>query len=110
MQAFTQANELVAQLQPWSLSSSAEDIERAIFYAVETLRISGLLLRPFMPQKMDEMLSALGSSEGSSALPTDEEWEDTLRLRDSFALRYSEKKVKPLFPKLQVEEEAKQVL
>lgn len=35
-------------------------VDRVIYTGVETLRIVGILLQPFMPQKADELLARLG--------------------------------------------------
>lgn len=52
--------------QPWASSNPT----KSIAYAYETLRISGILLQPFMPTKSAELLDRLGVSD------TQRRWED----------------------------------
>lgn len=53
---------------PWALSTPAGLRLSACAWAIETLRISGILLQPFIPTKADELLSALGVSQEYRAL------------------------------------------
>ena len=56
-----QANKVYSEAQPWLLST--EPSQRAQIHAisVETLRICGILLQPFIPEKSVELLEALGT-------------------------------------------------
>lgn len=56
-----QANKIYSEAQPWL--PSANDSHRAQIHAisVETLRICGILLQPFIPEKSVELLEALGT-------------------------------------------------
>lgn len=51
-----QSNKLFTDLQPWSSPNPT----KAIVYAYESLRISGILLQPFLPLKAPELLDRLG--------------------------------------------------
>ena len=50
---------------PWTLAKIAteDDVDEVIFLCAESLRISGILLQPFMPTKMKTLLDMLGVSE-----------------------------------------------
>ncbi|KAL2162705.1 hypothetical protein VTH06DRAFT_6541 [Thermothelomyces fergusii] len=61
----TSLNQFLTQTQPWSLvaSESPEDraaAEKVLFLAAEGLRISGILLQPFLPDKAWRLLDILG--------------------------------------------------
>jgi methionyl-tRNA synthetase len=47
---------MVTTLQPWASPNPT----KAIVYAYETLRISAILLEPYMPTKAAELLDRLG--------------------------------------------------
>jgi methionyl-tRNA synthetase len=49
---------MLTTLQPWASPTPT----KAIVYAYETLRISGILLQPVMPFKAGELLDRLGVS------------------------------------------------
>lgn len=58
-------NEFLTQTQPWSLVKSDDPQAKAaadmvLFQAAESLRISGILLQPFMPDKATRLLDTLG--------------------------------------------------
>lgn len=58
-------NEFLTLTQPWSLvkSKNQEDgvvADRVLFLAAEGLRISGILLQPFLPEKAARLLDTLG--------------------------------------------------
>lgn len=54
------ANKHLQLLAPWSKTSSPSSIHRALFYASESMRISGILLQTIMPEKSSELLDRLG--------------------------------------------------
>ncbi|KAL2263598.1 hypothetical protein VTK26DRAFT_6065 [Humicola hyalothermophila] len=65
MEAGTQVNEFLTLTQPWSLIKSELPenkvlAERVLFLAAESLRISGILLQPFLPDKAARLLATLG--------------------------------------------------
>lgn len=46
---------------PWAASTSTDTIEAVYTTILETLRICGILLQPFMPSKAEMLLDALGT-------------------------------------------------
>ncbi|KAK0739249.1 tRNA synthetases class I (M)-domain-containing protein [Apiosordaria backusii] len=65
MEAITEANALLSEVEPWRLKKSAnqEDHDVAdemVYLAAESLRICGILLQPFMPAKAGQLLDMLG--------------------------------------------------
>lgn len=98
-------NELIQQLQPWAPSRHPVVVLETVVLVTESLRICALLLRPFMPQKMDELLDTL-------KVPKDKR----LRAKDLVVLdeegrlvshaqqrTEDEGKPQPLFPRIEVE-------
>ncbi|XP_066266875.1 methionine--tRNA ligase, mitochondrial-like [Branchiostoma lanceolatum] len=68
-----QANGFVHRHKPWKLGDSPQDREWAgtvLHVAMETLRVSGILLQPVMPDLMSRLLSRLGVEE------TERSWSD----------------------------------
>ncbi|KAK4238700.1 hypothetical protein C8A03DRAFT_43561 [Achaetomium macrosporum] len=68
MQIGGQLNEFMTQTQPWSLvktENPADKVaaEKVLFLVAEGLRISGILLQPFLPDKSARMLDILGVHE-----------------------------------------------
>jgi methionyl-tRNA synthetase len=59
-QLIAESNRHLQQLAPWLSTSSASAVHRALFYSSETLRISAILLQPFMPEKAHQLLDTLG--------------------------------------------------
>jgi len=53
------ANKAYTDAAPWALSTPAGLRLAACAWAIETLRIAGILLQPFIPTKAGELLSAL---------------------------------------------------
>lgn len=58
--ALTDANRHLQTLSPWLATATADEVDRALFFASETLRIAGIVLQPIMPTKSVELLEALG--------------------------------------------------
>lgn len=58
--ALAEANRHVQQLSPWLATASPSDVHRALFFGSETLRMSAILLQPFMPSKSAQLLDMLG--------------------------------------------------
>jgi methionyl-tRNA synthetase len=69
-----QTNHLIDKTTPWVLAKdlgnpeSKELLHRVIFLAAENLRISAILLQPFMPMKAAEVLDAHGVSKNKRTL------------------------------------------
>ncbi|KAG8714025.1 methionyl-tRNA synthetase [Ceratobasidium sp. 395] len=60
VECLNEANRHITQLEPWLPRNSFEVTIRAHRYSVETMRIVGILLQPFMPGKAGELLTQLG--------------------------------------------------
>ncbi|KAL2196296.1 tRNA synthetases class I (M)-domain-containing protein [Corynascus similis CBS 632.67] len=65
METCSLLNEFLTRTQPWSLIKSDNPADRAaaervLFLAAEGLRISGILLQPFLPDKAWRLLDILG--------------------------------------------------
>ncbi|GAA5989184.1 hypothetical protein JCM10908_001196 [Rhodotorula pacifica] len=58
--ALAEANRHVQQLSPWLASASPSDVHRALYFGSESLRMSAILLQPFMPTKSAQLLDVLG--------------------------------------------------
>lgn len=62
-----QLNEFLTQTQPWTLvkledPSGRASAEKILFLVAEGLRICGILLQPFLPEKATKLLDTLGAS------------------------------------------------
>jgi methionyl-tRNA synthetase len=55
-----QANRLIQETAPWHDSTAPEDAYHALHLSAESLRISGILLQPFIPAKAAQLLDSLG--------------------------------------------------
>jgi methionyl-tRNA synthetase len=95
-----QTNKLLDVATPWKLvkdTASPESkllLQRTIFLASESLRLVGIFLQPFMPEKAAQLLDILGVSEdrrtlqharpfadfdyGTSLVPLDKKTQETL--------------------------------
>ncbi|KAG8737071.1 methionyl-tRNA synthetase [Ceratobasidium sp. 414] len=62
VECLNMANRHITYLEPWLPHNSYEVAIRAHRYSVETMRIVGILLQPFMPGKARELLTQLGVS------------------------------------------------
>jgi methionyl-tRNA synthetase len=54
-----QANSLLTTLEPWSEMHPPEMVFSCYLTALETLRITGILLQPFVPQASEKLLDRL---------------------------------------------------
>lgn len=52
---------------PWDLGEpeKQEQLDRVIYHCAESLRICGILLQPYMPAKMKQLLDMLGVAENA---------------------------------------------
>ena len=52
---------------PWNLvePEMQEQLDRVIYLCVDSLRICGILLQPYMPAKMKQLLDMLGVAENA---------------------------------------------
>ncbi len=58
------ANKYIDETAPWVLAKSEENkprLARVLYNLLETLRICGTLLRPFMPESMDKLFAQIGA-------------------------------------------------
>lgn len=88
-------NSLVQSAEPWSPATAQEDVEAAVYYTYETLRLTASLLGPVMPVKMRELKQSMGLQLGEEK---DDAWEEVIRGRDEVKVPLSGK-MKPLFPR-----------
>ncbi|KAL8376275.1 hypothetical protein RB595_007394 [Gaeumannomyces hyphopodioides] len=64
-----QTNKFITDMAPWDLVKHPDDADKqkqlmaTIYYCAEALRISGILLQPFIPTKAAELLDILGVHE-----------------------------------------------
>jgi methionyl-tRNA synthetase len=63
--SYPQMNKYMERTAPWSMASSPdrsvqEACQEVIFLAAEGLRITGILLQPFLPAKAGQLLDMLG--------------------------------------------------
>lgn len=67
MDAVYETNAYMQHDAPWKLSDSARVDEKnaCIFMCAESIRICGILLQPFMPEKMKELLDTIGVAENA---------------------------------------------
>lgn len=66
---------------PWDLKKPGDEVElsRVIYLCAESIRICGILLQPYMPAKMKQLLDIMGVADGSrlydnTALGSDKEY------------------------------------
>lgn len=59
------ANKHLQSLEPWASTTSPEAVHRSLYYSSETLRMTGILLSPFMPDKSRQLLDSLGVSDNT---------------------------------------------
>lgn len=92
-----EANRHIQQLAPWLADASPSSMHRSLFYESEALRISGILLQPFMPEKAKQLLDTLGVSEEKRG------WAE-LGLGEGGERAVMKGKLKQLFPNVKLEE------
>ncbi|WFD32885.1 methionine--tRNA ligase [Malassezia sp. CBS 17886] len=94
MEAVARANESVQAAEPWRATTPPHDVHRAVYGAVETLRVAGTLLQPIMPAAMGTLLDTLQVPHSAR------EWAATTQLRTHIPLRTARSKIPPLFPRV----------
>ncbi|KAI1092476.1 tRNA synthetases class I (M)-domain-containing protein [Rostrohypoxylon terebratum] len=63
MEVVYSVNEFLTNAKPWGMAEEEKyKLHQTIYVTAESLRIAGILLQPFMPQKMNRLLDALGVS------------------------------------------------
>lgn len=88
------ANERVQHAAPWAADTPVPAVHAAVYDTVETLRIVGVLLEPFMPAPMARLLDLVG------AAPHERTWAALSGLRTHIPLRTAPGKIAPLFPRV----------
>lgn len=97
----SRTNKYIDETTPWILAreEKIEELSNVLAHLVESLRVTGILLRPFLVETPDRMAEQLGLD-----LETDMSW-DKLTYGEFPEGRKVVKKGKPIFPRLDVEEE-----
>ncbi|KAI8630176.1 tRNA synthetases class I (M)-domain-containing protein [Xylariaceae sp. FL1651] len=64
MEVIFETNRFFTEAAPWEKSKEGDavTVHQTIFFAAESLRIVGILLQPFIPEKSSELLDRLGVS------------------------------------------------
>lgn len=59
---YTQTNRFLQNAAPWDKSKEGDTVavNQIVFYAAESIRVVGILLQPFIPEKSAELLDRLG--------------------------------------------------
>ncbi len=98
MTIVARANQLVDEEAPWALAKDPEKagrLDRVLYDLLESCRCAGVLLAPFMPEKMKGLQEALGIDKSINAL----------RLSDAnygaLVVGTQLEKVTPLFPRIE---------
>jgi len=104
-QVIQRANKYIDENKPWLLAKSPEDRPRlacVLYNLLETTRICGVLLTPFMPGSMDKLFDQIGAD---GALRT---WESAARWA-ALPRSVSVHKGENLFPRIDMEKELKEL-
>ncbi|KAJ3015861.1 Methionine--tRNA ligase, mitochondrial [Thoreauomyces humboldtii] len=97
-----EANRYWNDCQPWKLVSepgSEERMRTILYYVLETVRVSGILLQPIMPVAMGKLLDGISVEDGERAFANagaGARWMDKKEGRDPPRMAAQQ----PLFPKL----------
>ena len=95
------ANKYIDETAPWVLArdeSKKPRLARVLYNLLESLRICGTLLRPFMPGSMDALAAQIGADEAAMS------WEAAEKL-DVLPAAVSVVKGENLFPRIDVQKE-----
>ena len=99
------ANKYIDETAPWVLARDEEKkprLARVLYNLLESLRICGTLLRPFMPGSMEELARQIGAEE------TQMSWESAARL-GVLSPEVSVVKGENLFPRIDVQKELQEL-
>lgn len=96
-----EANRHIQTLAPWLPDAAPSAMHRALYYESEALRIAGILLQPFMPEKAEQLLDTLGVHGDRRG------WEEA-RLGGGGEREMMKGKLKQLFPNVKVAEALKE--
>jgi len=99
-------NELIQRLEPWAKNTPPVIVLESVVLVTESLRISALLLKPFMPDKMSVLLDTLKVPESERLHPKDLiVCDKDGRLVSHVVQRLpGDGKVEPLFPRIELME------
>jgi methionyl-tRNA synthetase len=99
----SRANKYIDETEPWKLAKEEEkqdELSSVMFHLAESLRIAATLLQPFLTHAPEKIYTQLGLEEGQAGT-----WKDVQF--GNFPLNVTViKKGTPIFPRLDVEEEA----
>jgi len=100
MDLVARANLLVDEQAPWTLAKdpdSSSQLDRVLYDLAEAVRVSAVLLVPYMPTKMRTLLSLLGHDADADPQIADAAWGG---LQSGMTLEKSP----PLFPRFDLPE------
>lgn len=100
-------NRYLEGTMPWELAKDPDQKERldsVLYHVLESLRFASILIRPFLVRTPNRMWEQMGLEKGENTT-----W-DSLAIFGAFPAGTRVKKGKPLFPRLDVEEEAGAIL
>ena len=71
MKVIRETNAYITHDAPWNLTDPAQADQKnaCIYMCAESLRICGILLQPYMPEKMKQLLDTLGGIRGYTFVP-----------------------------------------
>jgi len=101
-QLINRTNKYIDETEPWILAKEAENRSRlgnVMAHLAESLRITGVLLQPFLTEAPKEIFKQLGIKE-----PTLQEWDSVYQI-GSIPIYTKIEKRDPIFPRLDMEEE-----
>jgi methionyl-tRNA synthetase len=104
-QFISRTNKYIDETQPWNLAKDEENREKlgsVMYHLAESLRISGVLLKPFLTKTPDKIFEQLGIQE-----PALKEWASLSEFGQLPQVKVS--KGVPIFPRLEVEEEVQYI-
>jgi methionyl-tRNA synthetase len=104
-QFISRTNKYIDETQPWNLAKDEENREKlgsVMYHLAESLRISGVLLKPFLTKTPDKIFEQLGIQE-----PALKEWASLSEFGQLTQVKVS--KGVPIFPRLEVEEEVQYI-
>ncbi|MGM0924586.1 MAG: methionine--tRNA ligase [Bacillota bacterium] len=104
-QFISRTNKYIDETQPWNLAKDEKNREKlgsVMYHLAESLRISGVLLKPFLTKTPDKIFEQLGIQE-----PALKEWASLSEFGQLPQVKVS--KGVPIFPRLEVEEEVQYI-
>ncbi|MDR0140469.1 methionine--tRNA ligase [Metabacillus idriensis] len=104
-QFISRTNKYIDETQPWNLAKDEENREKlgsVMYHLAESLRISGILLKPFLTKTPDKMFEQLGIQDAAL-----KEWASLSEFGQLSQVKIS--KGVPIFPRLEVEEEVQYI-